>query len=598
MFWGNLFAIVGIVLLTMGALGIVALNKFNQEIKEEERSILEDKLYTIAQDLEIQIDTLQETSMLISLLDELNFEDFRQNKYREMLMMDSISRYKPVCNICDFFFLKYKDSERIFTSNATVMKWDFYLKKFFPLEQHDDVKEMIQDVGTRTTGSMGIYKHEDRMLFVYSLEQYNVIHNDQDTVICYQITEQDLMQRINTLVGGMDGNIYIEYKGVCLLGNETREDAFTSEHRDVMTHVSQDREIVIQYRSDESRFSVWKEIFSGEELLFLIVCMILVLMFGILIARWNFKPVQRIAKKLGSGSEGELSADWDGIEMLVESLLQGSERDSSLLKSQYQILREQTTLLVISGKYSKRVQEHMTVLNIRIDAPVYGVIRCRLDQRFRPEELDKSLYRDVKDLAGEGISLYPCWDHLRDFCILAAVDEEYQLEEVAEMLQELFMAKEITAEIGIEGAYSKLEEIGKVSMKNKADQTESETLMFDVDVQASRLSPKQNQMVKHALEYIEANYTSYDVSLDSIAEDLHISSGHLSRLIKQETGLNYKEYLSRLRMEFAKNMLKDPAVSVMDVSQQVGYNNVSHFIKVFQKYTGMTPARYRDEQWQ
>ena len=69
----------------------------------------------------------------------------------------------------------------------------------------------------------------------------------------------------------------------------------------------------------------------------------------------------------------------------------------------------------------------------------------------------------------------------------------------------------------------------------------------------------------------------------------------MSRIIKQELGMGYKEYLIELRMNKAKEMLLDPNVSVADVCAQVGYANPSHFIKLFQKHTGKSPANYRDE---
>ena len=49
------------------------------------------------------------------------------------------------------------------------------------------------------------------------------------------------------------------------------------------------------------------------------------------------------------------------------------------------------------------------------------------------------------------------------------------------------------------------------------------------------------------------------------------------------------------RIETAKRLLEDPEASVMDVCFKSGYSNVSYFIRVFQKYTGKTPARYRDD---
>ena len=74
-----------------------------------------------------------------------------------------------------------------------------------------------------------------------------------------------------------------------------------------------------------------------------------------------------------------------------------------------------------------------------------------------------------------------------------------------------------------------------------------------------------------------------------------MTPAYLSRIIKQKTGMSYKEYLTGLRIEEAKKMLLDQNMSVMDVCQNIGYVNVSYFIKIFQEYTGMTPARFRDE---
>ena len=84
-----------------------------------------------------------------------------------------------------------------------------------------------------------------------------------------------------------------------------------------------------------------------------------------------------------------------------------------------------------------------------------------------------------------------------------------------------------------------------------------------------------------ALEYVASQFTTHP--------------SYLSRIIKQELGIGYKEYLMELRMNKAKELLLDPNVSVANVCVMIGYTNTSHFIKLFQKHTGMTPAKYRDE---
>lgn len=104
----------------------------------------------------------------------------------------------------------------------------------------------------------------------------------------------------------------------------------------------------------------------------------------------------------------------------------------------------------------------------------------------------------------------------------------------------------------------------------------------------------QSATAVRAIKYIDENYTRYDLSLDLMARELHITSPYLCRLIKQQTGMNYKEYLTRLRMTEAKKLLQNKNISIADVCQQTGYSNVSHFIKTFQKYAGTTPTKYRD----
>ena len=68
------------------------------------------------------------------------------------------------------------------------------------------------------------------------------------------------------------------------------------------------------------------------------------------------------------------------------------------------------------------------------------------------------------------------------------------------------------------------------------------------------------------------------------------------REITKDLTVAYKKYLTELRMEEAKRLLKETPLRIIDISQATGYNDVSYFIKVFQKHTGLTPAKYRDMQ--
>ena len=84
------------------------------------------------------------------------------------------------------------------------------------------------------------------------------------------------------------------------------------------------------------------------------------------------------------------------------------------------------------------------------------------------------------------------------------------------------------------------------------------------------------------------------MSLELVAQQFGITTSYLCRIIKQQIGMSYKEYITELRIAKAKELLFERELSLSEVCMRVGYTNVSNFIRVFQKYTGMTPAKFRD----
>jgi len=81
-----------------------------------------------------------------------------------------------------------------------------------------------------------------------------------------------------------------------------------------------------------------------------------------------------------------------------------------------------------------------------------------------------------------------------------------------------------------------------------------------------------------------------------IAAGVYLSPTYVSLLFKEETGETLFEYLTKVRIERAKELLKDPQTKFYEVCEAVGYSDPSHFSKVFKKMTGLTPSAYRDRQ--
>lgn len=100
-------------------------------------------------------------------------------------------------------------------------------------------------------------------------------------------------------------------------------------------------------------------------------------------------------------------------------------------------------------------------------------------------------------------------------------------------------------------------------------------------------------LIRKALELIDENF-SKDISLNEISESLNISSYYFSKLFKDETGEGFVEYLTRKRVERAKEMLKDPERSIKEVGCDCGYSDPNYFSRIFKKVVGMTPTEYKE----
>lgn len=100
-----------------------------------------------------------------------------------------------------------------------------------------------------------------------------------------------------------------------------------------------------------------------------------------------------------------------------------------------------------------------------------------------------------------------------------------------------------------------------------------------------------NRIVLITREYLEAHYAE-DITLEDIAEQVNISPQYFSKLIKRNTGLNFIDWLSMLRVKKARELLSDPNLTVKEVCFMVGYKDPNYFSRIFKKRMGITPSEY------
>lgn len=108
-------------------------------------------------------------------------------------------------------------------------------------------------------------------------------------------------------------------------------------------------------------------------------------------------------------------------------------------------------------------------------------------------------------------------------------------------------------------------------------------------------SPYVSDTVQSIQYYIQEHYPE-DISLQTLANQFFLHPNYLSQLFAEKTGQNFIDYLTQIRIEKAKGLLRGTDLRVYDISQMVGYESPKYFSKVFKELSGCTPKEYRDRQ--
>lgn len=104
---------------------------------------------------------------------------------------------------------------------------------------------------------------------------------------------------------------------------------------------------------------------------------------------------------------------------------------------------------------------------------------------------------------------------------------------------------------------------------------------------------KYMDVIALATRYIRENYKKNTLSISEVAEYVNMSVGYFSLIFHNETGDTFSDYLQKLRMEKACELLENTSMKLLEISWEVGYENANYFSTVFKKAMGMTPSAYR-----
>lgn len=107
-----------------------------------------------------------------------------------------------------------------------------------------------------------------------------------------------------------------------------------------------------------------------------------------------------------------------------------------------------------------------------------------------------------------------------------------------------------------------------------------------------RKANEEPPMITRAKQFIEEHHAE-DLSLAMLAKAVNTSTFYFCKMFKKGTGINFTDYLSRIRIEKAKNLLLNPNLRVSEIAYEVGFQSLTHFNRIFKKLAGQSPTEYR-----
>jgi len=156
----------------------------------------------------------------------------------------------------------------------------------------------------------------------------------------------------------------------------------------------------------------------------------------------------------------------------------------------------------------------------------------------------------VTDLGGDPSEIIPVMDDIEGFLVKIQA-----IEQIKESLREIFTAA--------------------LTFRNNQAQYERTKLIFQ------------------AKDFIDSHFTNPNLLLNDVAATVNLSPSHFSVVFGRETGESFKDYLTRVRIERAKELLRTTSMKCSEIAYQSGYNDPHYFSYVFRKNTGLPPQQFR-----
>ncbi|MFS0774471.1 response regulator [Neobacillus sp. 3P2-tot-E-2] len=200
------------------------------------------------------------------------------------------------------------------------------------------------------------------------------------------------------------------------------------------------------------------------------------------------------------------------------------------------------------------------------------------------------LITDIRMPEITGLELLKIAKELNIFPVIIVISAYSEFEYAQEALRLgviNYLLKPISKKALIEAVEEALKEVEK---KQRAGLIEKvvDTKLVDANTQ----NPQNREPIREAIDYINNNLKN-ELTQKEVADHVHLNPSYLSSLFKEHVKLTFSEYVTRRRIQRAKELLMTTNLPINDIAEESGYKTAKYFIKIFRELEGVTPSAYR-----
>lgn len=139
-----------------------------------------------------------------------------------------------------------------------------------------------------------------------------------------------------------------------------------------------------------------------------------------------------------------------------------------------------------------------------------------------------------------------------------------------------------------------MEQLGRLQTVNEFHTWLSDMVLRIIDLLGKHRKNKKRKVIEAAVEYVNDHYIE-PITLNSVADRFFLNASYFCKVFKEEVGESFTKYFINLRIQKAKELLKDPTRKIYEIAGMVGYEDVQYFTRIFKSAIGVTPVQYREK---